>query len=147
MTTFYCLRFETPPTWRARSPYLYPPRNKVARLYPQALGLHTLNSFQDKVILRQSVSLGVEPHVGLMTRYLLLFDSYGPFLWGALSDERTGLFFFCICCCPSPAQSFSGPSPFGLETIFYCLSFETSLPLLRLAGSRWRCSTQPPHWS
>jgi hypothetical protein len=25
MTTFYCLRFETPPTWRARSPYLYPP--------------------------------------------------------------------------------------------------------------------------
>jgi hypothetical protein len=25
VTTFYCLRFETPPTWRARSPYLYPP--------------------------------------------------------------------------------------------------------------------------
>jgi hypothetical protein len=34
-----------------------------------------------KVTLRltvsQSVSLGVEPHLGLMTRYLLLFDSYG----------------------------------------------------------------------
>jgi hypothetical protein len=26
MTTFYCLRFETPSTWGARSPYLYPPR-------------------------------------------------------------------------------------------------------------------------
>jgi hypothetical protein len=25
MTTFYCLRFETCPTWRARSPYLYHP--------------------------------------------------------------------------------------------------------------------------
>jgi hypothetical protein len=25
MATFYCLRFETPPTWRLRSPYLYPP--------------------------------------------------------------------------------------------------------------------------
>jgi hypothetical protein len=25
MTTFYCLRFETPPAWRTRSPYLYPP--------------------------------------------------------------------------------------------------------------------------
>jgi hypothetical protein len=25
MITFYCLRFETPPTWRARSPYLYLP--------------------------------------------------------------------------------------------------------------------------
>jgi hypothetical protein len=24
-TTFYYLRFETPPTWRARPPYLYPP--------------------------------------------------------------------------------------------------------------------------
>jgi hypothetical protein len=25
VTIFYCLRFETPPTWRDRSPYLYPP--------------------------------------------------------------------------------------------------------------------------
>jgi hypothetical protein len=25
MTTFYCLRFETPPTRNIRSPYLYPP--------------------------------------------------------------------------------------------------------------------------
>jgi hypothetical protein len=25
ITTFYCLRLETPPTWRTRSPYLYPP--------------------------------------------------------------------------------------------------------------------------
>jgi hypothetical protein len=33
MTTFYCLRFEALPTWRARST-----RNRVAQLYPQALG-------------------------------------------------------------------------------------------------------------
>jgi hypothetical protein len=36
---------------------------------------------QVKVTLRltvsQSVSLDVEPHLGLMTRYLLLFDNYG----------------------------------------------------------------------
>jgi hypothetical protein len=25
MTTFYCVRFKTPPNWRVRSPYLYPP--------------------------------------------------------------------------------------------------------------------------
>jgi hypothetical protein len=25
MTIIYCLRYETPPTWRAGSPYLYPP--------------------------------------------------------------------------------------------------------------------------
>jgi hypothetical protein len=30
-------------------------------------------------------------------------------------------------CLDSPAQSFLGPSPLGLATIFYCLRFETSL--------------------
>jgi hypothetical protein len=25
MITFYCLKFETPPTWRTRSSYIYPP--------------------------------------------------------------------------------------------------------------------------
>jgi hypothetical protein len=50
-----------------------------------------------KVTLRltvsQSVSLGIEPHLGLATRYSLFFYSYGLILWGALSDERTGLSF------------------------------------------------------
>jgi hypothetical protein len=31
------------------------------------------------------------------------------------------------CCWPSPAQSFSGPSPVALVTKFYCLIFEISL--------------------
>jgi hypothetical protein len=50
----------------------------------------------------------------------------GLLMWGAVSDERTGL-PFTICCWPSPAQSFLGLSPVGLVTIFYCLRFETSL--------------------
>jgi hypothetical protein len=41
----------------------------------------------------QSVSFGVEPHLGLMTRYLLLLGIYGLVLWVSLSDERTGLSF------------------------------------------------------
>jgi hypothetical protein len=41
-------------------------------------------------------------------------------MWRAVSDDRTGLR-------ASPTQSFSGPSPVGLATIFYCLRFETSL--------------------
>jgi hypothetical protein len=45
-------------------------------------------------------------------------------MWGALSDEKMGL--FCISYWPLPAQSFSGPSPLVLATIFYCLR-ETSL--------------------
>jgi hypothetical protein len=46
-------------------------------------------------IVSQSVSLGVEPHLGLMTRYFLLFDIYVlvSFFMGTLSDERTVLSF------------------------------------------------------
>jgi hypothetical protein len=51
-----------------------------------------LTWFKVKVTLRltvsQSVSLGVEPHLGLMTRYLLLFDSYGLAFCGVPSLTR-----------------------------------------------------------
>jgi hypothetical protein len=36
----------------------------------------------------QSVSLGVDPHMGLITRYLLLFDSYGLVFCGTPSLTR-----------------------------------------------------------
>jgi hypothetical protein len=67
------------------------------QLYSLDSRLLSYDSCKVKVTLRltvsQSVSLGVEPHLGLMTKYLLLFDSYGIVLfWGALSDERTGLY-------------------------------------------------------
>jgi hypothetical protein len=82
-----------------------------------------------KVILRltvsQSVNLGIVPHLGPMTRYLFLSDSYGLVSMGRplwREDESV----FCICRWPLPAQSFSGPSPLGLATVFYCLRFETS---------------------
>jgi hypothetical protein len=44
-----------------------------------------------RLTISQSVSLGVEPHLGIMTRYLLLFMAL--LLWGVLSNERTGLSF------------------------------------------------------
>jgi hypothetical protein len=74
----------------------------------------------------QSVSLGIEPHLGPMTRYLFLSDSYvlrsvGRPLW------REDGSVFCMCRWSLPAQSFSGPSPLGLATVFYCLRFETSI--------------------
>jgi hypothetical protein len=40
---------------------------------------------------------------------------------------REGGSVICTGCWPLPAKSFSGPSPLGLATIFYCLRFETSL--------------------
>jgi hypothetical protein len=73
-----------------------------------------------KVTLRltvsQSVSLGV----------ILFFHTYGLVFVGRLLWWEDGSVFW-ICCWPSPAWSFSGPSPLGLVTIFYCLRFETSL--------------------
>jgi hypothetical protein len=54
-----------------------------------------------KVTLRLAVSqlviLGVEPHLGIMTRYILLFDTYGPVSVGhPLSREEVSV--FCTCC-------------------------------------------------
>jgi hypothetical protein len=58
--------------------------------------------------------------------FITVWQLRSCFLWGALSDDRTGL-SFVPCCWSLPAQSFLGPSPLGLATIFYCLRFETSL--------------------
>jgi hypothetical protein len=79
-----------------------------------------------RLTVSQSVSLGVEPHLGLMTRYILLFDNCGLAFVGRPLWREDGS-VFCTCCWLLPAQSFSGPSRLGLATIFYCLRFETSL--------------------
>jgi hypothetical protein len=56
----------------------------------------------------QSVSLGVEPHLRLMTRYLLLFDSYDlVFVGHPLWREDWSAFF--VCYWPLPVQSDSRP--------------------------------------
>jgi hypothetical protein len=49
------------------------------------------------------------------------FVDVGRSLW-----RENGSFVY-NCCWPSPVQSFSGPSPVGLATVFYCLIFETFL--------------------
>jgi hypothetical protein len=79
-----------------------------------------------RLTVNQSVSLGVEPHLGLMTRYLLLFDSYGLVIVGRPLWREDGS-VFCICCWSLSAQSLWGPSPLWRATIFYSLRFETSL--------------------
>jgi hypothetical protein len=65
-------------------------------------------------------------HLGLTTRYLLLFDSYGSVFVGRPLWREDGS-VFCICYWSSSVQSFPGPRRFGLVTIFYCLRFETSI--------------------
>jgi hypothetical protein len=77
---------------------------------------------------RRSVSLFLLEYstcLGFTTRFLLLSDSFG-FLDVGRSLWREDRSVVYNCCWYSSAQSFSGPSPVGLETIFYSLRFETS---------------------
>jgi hypothetical protein len=48
-------------------------------------------------------------------------------LFSGAPSLTKGRSVFCICCWPSPAYSFSGPSYLRLVAIFYCLRSETSL--------------------
>jgi hypothetical protein len=73
-----------------------------------------------------SLSWSKAPIWGLRPDLYYLCDCYGLVLVGRPLWREVGS-VFCMCCWPLPAQSFSGPSPLGLETIFYCLRFETSL--------------------
>jgi hypothetical protein len=50
--------------------------------------------YYDRRSVGQSVLVS-SPHLGLMTRFLLLSDHCGFLIWGALSDERTGLSLTC----------------------------------------------------
>jgi hypothetical protein len=62
-----------------------------------------------------------------------------------LSDKKTGVIYYC--CWPSPAQSFSSPSPARLMTTFYCLRFKipptwkARSPYLYPTGTRWPSCT------
>jgi hypothetical protein len=79
-------------------------------------------------MLRPTVSRPVclvsRTHLGLTTKFLLLSDSCG-FVDVGRSVWRENGFAVYNYCWSSPAQSFSGPSPGGLVTIFYCLRFDT----------------------
>jgi hypothetical protein len=45
---YFTVSSETPPTWRARFPYLYPLKNRVAQLYPRALGSLYISSYDSQ---------------------------------------------------------------------------------------------------
>jgi hypothetical protein len=73
-----------------------------------------------------SLSWNKAPVWGLRPDLYYCHTIAGLLMWGALSDERTGLSFY-NCCWSSPVQSSSSPSTVGLVTIFCCLRFKTSL--------------------
>jgi hypothetical protein len=108
-------------------------------------------SNQVKVTLRltvsQSVSLGVEPRLGLMTRYLAItIWQLRSWFCGApsLTRGRVCLLYMLL---RLPNAVFLGSESLGTRD-HILLSQIWNFPfrrLLRLAGSRWRYSTPPPH--
>jgi hypothetical protein len=94
-------------------------------------------------MVSQSVSLGVEPHMGLMTWYLLLFDSYGHVSVSLTRGRVCHLYMLLTLA----SAVFLGSESLGtrghiLLSQVWDFIFRR---LLRLAGSRWRYSTPPPH--
>jgi hypothetical protein len=60
--------------------------------------------------------------------FITVWQLYSCF-YGAPSLRKARVFY--ICCWHLPAQSFSGSSPLGLATIFYCLRFDSLTPTAR----------------
>jgi hypothetical protein len=94
----------------------------------------------------ESVSLGVEPPSWAHDQiFITVWQLRSYFLWGALSNERTCLSFVYAA---GPCQR-SLSEVWVLDTSDHILLSQIwDFPfrrLLRLAGSRWRYSTPPPH--
>jgi hypothetical protein len=78
---------------------------------------------------------------GAHDQMFITVERYGFVFCGTSSLTRGRVFFTCYW--PLPAQSFLGPSPLGLATVFYCLRFDTSFfhtqtgKIPRYAASGW----------
>jgi hypothetical protein len=88
---FTVIRFDTPSTWRVRSPYLYTPRNRVAQLYPQGTG------FYFRRLLRLA-------SVGWMY-------SIPPSRRGPHRKHHVQHFFYCCVCIRYGGNVFTDPLP------------------------------------
>jgi hypothetical protein len=93
----------------------------------------------------RTCSIGVEPHLGLMTRYLLLFDSYGLVFVGGPSLTRGRVCLFYMLLALANAVILGSESQETRHHILLPQIWDFPFRrVLRLAGLRWRYSTPPP---
>jgi hypothetical protein len=86
------------------------------------------------------VSLGIKHLSGAYDQiFITCLTVTVLFLWGALSDERSGMSFVCAA---GPCQRSLSRVRVPWDSQPY---FTVSDLRLRLAGSRWRYSIPPPH--
>jgi hypothetical protein len=63
----------------------------------------------------------------LLDSFQIIYISENDKHWHKFIFQVFEICLIFLCYWLSPAQSFLGPSPFGLVTIFYCLRCESSL--------------------
>jgi hypothetical protein len=79
----------TPPvTQTSQTPFL---QSSPYSFHPTAFRVRVRVRVTLRLTVSQSVCLGIEPRPGLMTRYLFILKVTVLSIWGALSDERSGL--------------------------------------------------------
>jgi hypothetical protein len=166
MTKFYSLRFDIPTIWRAMSSYLYP-QEQVGPVMPPGTGFSFRRLFdsqgyggdirtrlQGDLLLwfwvwilcydRRSVGQSVS---GLWPDFYYCQTIAGLLMWGALSDERTGVSFTIV---TGPGQISHSRVRVPWDSRPYFTLSDSRLPfrrLLRFAGLWRRYSTTPPHWT
>jgi hypothetical protein len=111
ITTFYCLRFETPPTWRVKSPYLYSPGTGWTGYTPR----HWV-PFSSSTTRRATV---FQPYLlSLHTKYFIQYEMH--------RNYRIQQFSYCSECICSRGNISAAPLPInGCLFCFHCFGLQT----------------------